>query len=265
MVDEIGVPDRAHARTGSTAKKVARATSIAGLVAFGATPVWGIGQVGLASVASAAPTQDGQTLANGLPVGVLPAPAQLDTGTLPTSGGPRTYSVKLSNADLVAQLLASNRLNADQRTFLEGVSTEATFTVGVAGEAPAPSGGVSPQSTGCGSGSGTWNCVYTLNGQCNDPIIGTPETIFDVYEGMSGNYKNVTNVSHPNYHIDEQYGWSPGAPSFSEGTENNATAGWMNASEGFDFIKYALHQQYNYQLTVQSNSNYSANLGISCT
>ena len=40
--------------------------------------------------------------------------------------------------------------------------------------------------------------------------------------------------------------------------------GMRGGSEGFDFIKFALHNQHNYQLTVWPDSSYSSDVQLSC-
>ena len=223
----------------------------------------------------AASTADvAQAVSLGLPASVVPQP---EAGAVQVSAGTigSTSLVQLSNYSIVESLLAnSSSLSPDQLAFLQTEPDTATLvTSAIVGSVDNTStGGSQPHISGtiqgCGSGSGNWRCVYTLTGSCNDPwfIGGSVQTRFTTYEGMSGNYKRLTNVSYPNWNWEWQTGWSPDAPApdLSTSLTNHGTDGRMLASASFTIVKLLLKNDFAYRLDVNPKSNATWSMNISC-
>ena len=222
--------------------------------------------------ASAAEIAQAQSL--GLPASVV---AQPESGALSIAQGSSgsTSVVRLSNYSSVEALLANaSNLTAEQLSFLQTDPDTATLnaTAITGSVSNTTTGGSQPHVSGtlrgCGKGSGTWNCVYTLSGECDDPwfLGGQMQTRFSTYEGMSGNYKQLTNVSWPNWSWDWQTGWSPDAPmpTISTNLINHNTDGLMLAAASFTLAKVLVHNDFAYRLDVFPKSNATYNMNFSC-
>ena len=271
VTDQKKAERRMKASSPTEGHPMAKKAGLIGLALLGAVPaaLVGSGQ----SVANASPEpsatvtpQRPRGLPVDLPLAVLPAPAEAHAYGLPADGFAHTTTVDLSNATLVRSLLASPSLSSVDREYLSHVPTYATFEQrAYRSTDPYQPGGVSALSQrGCGSGSGSWDCVYSMKGHCTDVLFRTTLSQFDAYEGATGNYKNVTNMSHPTNYIDHNFDWRPGTPSLDSGLTDYNTQGWMTANETFTFLKYGIQETYGYQLQVYSDSSFSSSQNITC-
>ena len=217
------------------------------------------GVVGAAEEPSSQSSAVVQAVSLGLPATVVASPVE---GLIDRRFESSDMTIELSNAAVVAGLLADPATTDGQREFLENLSTEASFGVSVTSSVQSTSLARSLP-PGCGSGgSGSWGCVYYMHSQCSR--LGSVENYLNSWTGMSGDYKSVTNVSSPSLAWNQQYGWALDSyPAISQGGVNSGT-GWTTIYASWRFLAYGWQQQHYQQLSVQADSSYTATFQISC-